>query len=358
MVAPRIEKETIPSSLLERDGLRVTRESVPLNHIAFKHLQAQFPRDFDSAMYVRLANAVSKGIIVPHPVVVKENNNENGTGYELLHKPAMILAYRQCNIAAIDVVVVHDSDAFNFETATNNQLLYLAEQGALVDHLLQNVNINSILSEGSIVDEEHRDKLADQLVFGQEVPIWVRARIGRKGVLVYDIVDGYHRTDALRNIGACMIEARVSFGMTDEELYDQRVMAAVRSAKSVKFARIVTLMQQSFAESKWYSEYGLKLSQVLGLAVNAKTTKQPGKILGISEEVGQDGYSIRRIYGEGISGRFINRSAPRRTPFRKLSSRFVISAGAVTQEMAPLIRLSLLQWLNSCGADFSFKESW
>ncbi len=288
MAVMQLETETRPFSVSEQDGLRISKESVSIDRIAYKHLQAQFPRDFDTAMYAHLAHALTKGIITPHAVVVKEKIDETGTHYDLLHKPAMILAYRQCNISDIDVVVVHDdTDAFSFENATNDQLLYLAEQGALIDHLLQNVTVHSILSEGSIVDEEHRDKLADQLAFGQEVPIWVRARPGLKGSLVYDIVDGYHRTDALRNIGARMIEARVSFGMTDEELYDQRVMAAVRSAKSVKFARTVTLMQQSFAQSKWFSEYRLKLSQVMALATNAKITKQPGKNLGISEETGQ-----------------------------------------------------------------------
>jgi len=49
-----------------------------------------------------------------------------------------------------------------------------------------------------------------------------------------------------RSVGASLIEARISFGMTDEELYDQRVKAAARSAKAVKFARTIILMQNSF----------------------------------------------------------------------------------------------------------------
>jgi len=286
MVVQKIETNKEHAQILEKEGLRVTRETVPLDLVTYEHLQAQFPKDFDKAMCSILAKSITKGIIVPHAVVVKERSDEKGSYYELLHKPSTILAYQQCGISTIDVVIVHGNDEFSLDKATDAQLLFLAEQGALIDHILQNIQVERIISEGSIVDEDHVEELESDLSTGQKEPIWVRARLDEAGNLVYDIVDGYHRTDVFRSVGASLIEARISFGMTDEELYDQRVKAAARSAKAVKFARTIILMQNSFHESKWYLEYGLKLSQILSFAASVKS-QEPGKNL-LSPELGRE----------------------------------------------------------------------
>src|SRR4030067_2881493 len=74
--------------------------------------------------------------------------------------------------------------------------------------------------------------------------------------------------------------------MTDEELFDERVRAAARSAKAVKFPRMITFMFRSYQVSPW-SQQGLQLSQILNLAVTSSSTKQPGKNLGLTPETYQ-----------------------------------------------------------------------
>jgi len=103
----------------------------------------------------------------------------------------------------------------------------------------------------------------------------VRAREENRHI-AYDIIDGYHRSSVLRKLKFGLAKAIVSYGMSDEELYDQRVIAA-NSVASIQFARVVRAMQRSFVESKWHRNYHLKLSSVLGMAMNEKKLKEPGK---------------------------------------------------------------------------------
>ncbi len=289
MAAPRIEKEMTPSSLLERDGLRVTRERVKIESLILPDtLKDRYPTEYDPANIQELATTIKSGILTSHALAVKEvRDNDTSSNLELLHKPSVIFALQKCGISEVDVVVIHNNDDFDIVTASDNQLLFLGEQGVLTNHVVRNIPMADVLSDESIIDDPYRDVLKSQLSTGQEVNIRVRAR--REGErIVYDIIDGYHRHDSLRIIGSQFISARLTFGMTNEELHDERVLAAFRSAKSVKFARMVTSMQNSYAESVWSKVYNLKLSQILSLAVNANKIKQPGKNLGIPESAARE----------------------------------------------------------------------
>lgn len=107
------------------------------------------------------------------------------------------------------------------------------------------------------------------LPWGQLSPITVRARditpIGSLPQIHFDVVDGFHRLPVFPQIGLTHADAVVLYNITDEELFDLRVLAA-SSVKSLAYARIAVWMQQSFKETEW-AEKGLLLSQVFGLAV-------------------------------------------------------------------------------------------
>lgn len=286
MVAPLIETETKLSLSPEQVGLLVTRERVDIGSLVLPDiLKTRFPKEYDPANIKELATTIQSGILTPHALAVKEIRDTNGSSHvELLHKPSVIFALQNCGISDVDVVIIHNKDDFDLFTATNNQLLCLGEQGVLTNHIVRDIPMADVVSDESIIDEEYRDVLKSQLSTGQEVNIRVRVRrIGER--IVYDIIDGYHRHDSLKIIGAQLISARLTFGMTDEELHDERVLAAFRSAKAVKFSRMIMAMQLSYSESVWNKQYNLKLSQILSWAVNAKKTKQPGKNLGVPEEV-------------------------------------------------------------------------
>lgn len=280
--------ETDPIILEKQEELSVSVEEVPIASLRLTpQLREKFPKEYDPAMIRRLGQAIKNGTITPHALVVKEVYDGDGRPYlELLHKPAVVFALDQFGTDTVGVIIIHNNTDFDLDTASDRQLLYLGERGALIDHFVRDIPLSDVIVDGSVVDEEHRDILKDQLATGQQVNIWVRPRLFLTRIL-HDIVDGYHRSAALTEIGVREIEARLSYGMTDEELYDERVRAAARSAKAVKLSRMITSMQQSYSRSEWF-KYGLRLSQILSLANSSDLTKQPGKNLGLPEDVAQN----------------------------------------------------------------------
>jgi hypothetical protein len=269
---------------LEWDGLQVTREKIKIEPLILPDtLKTRYFKEYDVPVIQQLAKTIQSGVITPHALVVKEvHDTENTSHLELLHKPSIIFALKECGIGEVDVVVVHRDD-FDLTTATDHELFQLGKEGAVTDHIVREIPMVDVLSDESIIDEKYRDVLKDQMSTGQLVNIRVRARqIWDR--TVYDIIDGYHRYGVLKTIGAAFITARVTFGMTNEELFDERVLAAFRSAKAVKYARMITSMQFSYAETVWKKDYDLRLSQIISWAMTAKKIKQPGKNLGIPEE--------------------------------------------------------------------------
>lgn len=95
------------------------------------------------------------------------------------------------------------------------------------------------------VDREHVRRLARSIEkSGQLSPVllWFRNK---------DIIDGFHRTEALRLVGATEAETNV-IDCTPEEFRDARITSAVLH-KGVSFPRVVMWTREVFEETQWAS---------------------------------------------------------------------------------------------------------
>lgn len=131
------------------------------------------------------------------------------------------------------------------------------------------VPVRLIVQEAVIIDDTHANSLAESMrgSRGQISPMTVRAReLEGSENIHYDIIDGFHRAQALMLIGSDNAKCVVVYGCGDEELFDLRVLAA-NSVRSVQFARVAKWMQNSFQNSEWFGR-GLTLSQIFGLVVS------------------------------------------------------------------------------------------
>ncbi len=144
---------------------------------------------------------------------------------------------------------------------------------------LQVIPVGSVLTEEALVDEGHADELGASMDLkrGQVSPITVRARLNEAGEIVYDVIDGFHRTAAkkdkerriLAQTGRLVpqtIEAKVLYACSDEEMFDLRVLA-VNSVRSVQFPRIAQWITNSF-ESSEFADCGLTVAQAFALTLN------------------------------------------------------------------------------------------
>lgn len=147
------------------------------------------------------------------------------------------------------------------------EILRSQERGKRYEHIL----ISSIEMDVTIVDDGHVVDLGDNIFgtsdtpgMGQISPINVGVFL--EGNIVYRPTDGFHRTEAFISKGMSGIDAIVMYGISMEELYDLRILAA-NSVKSTKYARIAEWMQKSFQETKWHVEKDLSLLQAFSLEV-------------------------------------------------------------------------------------------
>lgn len=142
----------------------------------------------------------------------------------------------------------------------------IIQRGLEVERL-ETIQIAGILSEHAIIDVEHAADLGASMKQKRKqiTPIAVRAR-EEEGRVVYDILDGFHRTEGKRMTGETDINATVIYGCSDEEMYDLRILAA-SSVRSVQFARIAHWMTMSYEETPW-AKTGLTVAQAFGIAVN------------------------------------------------------------------------------------------
>ena len=129
------------------------------------------------------------------------------------------------------------------------------------------ISLSSVHLEDSIVDEFHARQLGNSMSLqrGQINPIVVRAKEEDGGV-VYDVIDGFHRTSGKKERGEESIKANVLYQCSDEEMYDLRILAA-SSVRSVQFPRIAEWMKRSFDTTAW-AERGLTVTQAFGLVVS------------------------------------------------------------------------------------------
>ena len=132
----------------------------------------------------------------------------------------------------------------------------LIKRGEPLDRL-ELISVESIIREDDLIDTRRVEVLKKDILRstrGQVSPVAVRARL-EKGKIVYDVIDGFHRAEAIRLINQSsehpiMVKATVLYGCNDEELYDRRVVAA-DNVKSIKFARMAKWMTASFKSRKW-----------------------------------------------------------------------------------------------------------
>lgn len=141
----------------------------------------------------------------------------------------------------------------------------------------EKVNLTSIIQEDGITEKDHVDKLAKSMLlpWGQINRVVLAAEV-KDGQRSCRVIDGFHRTEGLRLNHYQTIKAEVMYGLTEEEVYDLRILAA-NSVRSVQFARVAMWMEKAYAETLW-SKRGFTLVQVFSLANN----NTPGKKLGLT----------------------------------------------------------------------------
>lgn len=128
------------------------------------------------------------------------------------------------------------------------------------------IPVEDIILDEGVVDSSHVEALASSISGdrGMISPTVLRPRfLDNTRLVVYDVIDGFHRGNSLRLLGVSHANSIIVYGCSDEELFDLRVLAA-NSVKSVQWARLAMWMQRSFEHTAWY-EKGLKLSQIFGL---------------------------------------------------------------------------------------------
>ena len=133
--------------------------------------------------------------------------------------------------------------------------------------------VTRINTEDSIVDSFHAERLGESMLRKRKQlsPISARAR-EEEGQIIYDVIDGFHRVEAKRNLGQDTIKATVVYGCDEEELYDLRILAS--TVRSVEFSRLADWMQKSLESSQWKGR--LTLVQIFGLAVSDRETNYRG----------------------------------------------------------------------------------
>jgi hypothetical protein len=282
-MASQIEINRRTGERIEGYGLIVSRAEVSIDQIIVPDdLWEQFPEENDPAVIEGHKEILQSPIASRYAIVVKEviSDDPSHPTYELVHKPALVKAMQTLDKQNADVLIIHDSHGIDFHDFSFEQYAWLGEQGAKIDHIVRHIPLDMVTSEGSITDDKRvNDLLREIKRDGQKVNVWLRPKL-INGKVYCDIIDGFHRTRVRIKQGALTIWARLSFGMTDEELFDHRVRAAA-DVEAVKFARVVKLMRQSFEESKWYKVYNLTLAQLLHMGSNT-TTDHPGKNIGLN----------------------------------------------------------------------------
>lgn len=131
---------------------------------------------------------------------------------------------------------------------------------------LETIPLGRVLTEHALVDPSHANELGAsmQQKRGQLTPITVRARLEEKSGVVYDVIDGFHRTEGKKRTGEADINATVVYGCTDEEMFDLRILAA-SSVRTVQFARVAQWINMSYANTVW-AKKGLSVNTAFRIA--------------------------------------------------------------------------------------------
>ena len=151
--------------------------------------------------------------------------------------------------------------------------------------LIGTIPLSRVITDHSLIDEHHVQELANSMKTsdrGQISPTTVRARIDAESdEVVFDVVDGFHRTEALRRNGSDTVRVSSMYSCSDEELYDLRILAA-QSVQSVQYARVATWMRLAFDNTPWAAK-GMDVTHAFGVTLN--DTKRPQRVDLAPEEV-------------------------------------------------------------------------
>lgn len=142
----------------------------------------------------------------------------------------------------------------------------ILERG-LVTERLEVVPLKSVLTEKALVDPFHAQELGASMKKrrGQISPIVTRARLDG-GDVVYDVIDGFHRTTGRKQNGDPDIKSNVLYGCDDDEMTDLRILAA-SSVKSVQFPRVAQWITDSWGSTEW-AKKGLTVVNGFSMAVS------------------------------------------------------------------------------------------
>jgi hypothetical protein len=158
------------------------------------------------------------------------------------------------------------------ETAQRSDYLSLSPR-ALIEAGIETVRfgevvpLEKVLTDASIIDVTHARELGHSMSQrrGQLSPIVVRARVDTTtNNIIYDVIDGFHRTEGKRLNGDTEINATVVYGCSDEELFDLRILAA-SSVRSIQFARVAQWIASAYASTPWRKK-GLSVAQAFAVA--------------------------------------------------------------------------------------------
>lgn len=150
---------------------------------------------------------------------------------------------------------------------------------------IEEIPVERISTEVLIVDEDHSEALRKSISGprGQISAIVARARIGgkTKGDIGFDIIDGFHRFEAVRALKWPTIQGKVLYGCSDEEMYDLRILAA-SSVKAVKYPRLKYWMRGAWNQTSWRNKISLLQ------ACNITRSDSSGERLGLSRREAEE----------------------------------------------------------------------
>lgn len=142
----------------------------------------------------------------------------------------------------------------------------------LIDAL---VPFDLIRSEGVPVDWSHvrnlQESIRKEKAGGKESGQLSSLLCGHvNGSMVFDIIDGFHRFEALKELGEKGVITTIKFNCAEENILDLRILAAV-SHKSVNFARTIEWSQKAWDLSPWSKK--LKITQAFDLRFSERKLK-------------------------------------------------------------------------------------
>lgn len=140
------------------------------------------------------------------------------------------------------------------------------------------IPLDAVIDDIALIDDFHAQELASSMNSKRKqiTPIAARARLAEKTeIIVYDVLDGFHRTKGKKLNRDKDIKATVVYGCSDEEMFDLRILAA-SSVRSVQFPRLIRWVTMSF-EATPYAEKGLSVTQAFALTANNTQTDREGR---------------------------------------------------------------------------------